>query len=769
MADKPLLSVALIFHNQRDIIESALSALYNVSDFPFELIVVDDSSTDGSRDAIMSLLDYHQHESTFFFDHDKQTGRGNSLNEAILQCNAPFFWAPASIQQLHGSRIANQLASLKGSSKQALLQKQVPDKPEEWSSFIKNEQWLQDGDIIWNLPALATGNHFFNPYIKQYHGMELAVRLGGDSFKQAADNWYSPSSFLGAPQVTAREKEELLFTVLRKTNIDDSGRDELLDDVKSLAEQDKFESRQAFDNDLLKEAQQLKEDGRYTSALAIIEEVLNEQPNHQAANELKIDVLEKKRRFVEASELKHEVSKANTKQKQPSKEKEPDQHEQTASESAGDQQTEVSLIIPTTAYGKAALEHCLLSISEHCSTERLELIIIDNASLDDTHDYLQELQEKEFMNCRIITNAKNIGFPASVNRGLKASDKEYACILHNDVEFANDTIGQLKSIMDDHPGYAVIGPTTNKTLNPEQAEANIDDGDSDLREVEYLDSFCMMIRNSADITMDSEYEMAFFEDIDYCFQARSQGHKIGIAPQCKVQHHLGTTTFALNLDTDSRQYWKNVSYFNQKWNIEVFSDKELKSLSTFDQLLALDNMVNPFYPEEKIKTRFKELFSDELKTEILESEHEDDTLCQLVHLFMVMGEREIMRELENRLDDVDIPPGLIFHLVQFYYDLNIYSRCSHYLKRLPAQHQSVRAELYRLAIHVDDKNLDEAIPMLKYLMDEAPANPMIYKLAGDIHHYQNNQEEAESFYDLAMQINPFQFSDQKKDPMGFSL
>ena len=337
------------------------------------------------------------------------------------------------------------------------------------------------------------------------------------------------------------------------------------------------------------------------------------------------------------------------------------------------------------------------------------------------------------------------------------------------MEVKDDALGKLKTLMDTYPDYAVIGPATNKTLNPDQSTRTIEEDAPELVHAEYLDSFCMMLRIEHDLRMDEEYELAFFEDIDLCFQARTNGHKVGIAPNVEVEHHFGTTTFSLDLDTESEQYWKNVSYFNDKWNIEVFSEEELKSLSTFDQLLALDELVNPLFPEQKIIEYFQQLFTDELKTEILNTHHDDETLCKLVHLFMVMNEREIMRKLEDRLEDVELPASLIYQLVRFYYERNIFSRCNHYLDQLKPQNESLRADLYRLAIHVQNKDLEQAIPMLKELMDHAPANPMLYKLAGDIHKFSGNEEEASSFYDLAEQINPFEFTNEEKDAFGFQI
>ena len=774
MPQKPLLSVAIIVQNHRDVVESTLTSLYELSTIPFELFIIDDASTDGSNEVIQSVVDYYQHEHTFYFSHEQVDGRGNSLNEVLVQCSGNFFWAPETITDISEETLSQRLEQLTDSDHAMLLQqRQLPSTHQQWIDYLDRHNWPLDGSFIWNLSAFASGNQFFNPYLKQHHGVELAIRLGDDSSIVSENPWYQPSNFVQAPEPDLQLRQEVLFSLLRRTGESDRTRSKIINELKNLS----LPADQEFEHELLNDAVRMKQDGRFNSALELIEDVLKEKPDHSAARNLKIEILEKKRRFVEASELKHEVNqleKKKTQQPTVQKKNEDDQEEveeeettYTASQPTGE--AEVSLIIPTTTYGKPALEHCLLSITEYCDTSGLELIVIDNASLDDTHDYLDELKEKGFLNCRVVTNAQNMGFAKSINQGLDKATGDYACIIDNDVEFNSDALSKLKQLMQGNPDYAVLGPATNKTLNPDQATRTIADDAPKLMRTEYLDSFCMMLRTDADLRMDEDYEMAFFEDIDLCFQARSEGHKVGIAPHVEVEHHFGTTTFSLDLDTESEQYWKNVSYFNEKWDIEVFSKEQLKSMSTFDQLLALDDIVNPLYPEEPVKDFFQELFTDELKTEIMKAQHDPETLCKLVHLFMVMNEREVMRKLEDRLENIELPASLIYQLVRFYYRRNIFSRCTHYLNRLKPQNETLRADLYRLAMLVENKDFDEAIPMLKELMDHAPANPMLYKLAGDIHKFSGNEEEAHSFYDLAEQINPFEFANQEKDAFGFKL
>src|SRR5699024_6805908 len=129
------------------------------------------------------------------------------------------------------------------------------------------------------------------------------------------------------------------------------------------------------------------------------------------------------------------------------------------------------------------------------------------------------------------------------------------------------------------------------------------------REVEYLDSFLMMIRTGTGIKMDSTYTLAFFDDIDFCYQMRKAGHKVGVAAGISVTHHYGNTTFALDLDTESELYWKNISKFNKKWKVKSFTEEQLADKDNLEQLLLLDEWVNPLLPEPAIKNKFDALFT----------------------------------------------------------------------------------------------------------------------------------------------------------------
>lgn len=749
MDQKPQISILLPFQNQRDEVEPSLTAIYEQEAIPFELIIIDDASSDGTAQAIHSLLDYYQHDQTYFFEHSRPSGRGSCLNEALQQAGTSIIWAPRSLASIDEGRLRDAIKILRNGNAPCLAQQAaLPATLSEWAERIRDGKLPRSGQMLWNLDCIPSHQRFFNPFLEHYHGVDWLLRLSLDTLDMP-EAFYRPSEFEPAIEAAPAERQELIMSLLRRPGTGTDERRKLTELLLELPAIDEAPTPGAVQDGLLEKAMGLKRDGQLSAALECIEELLEEEPGNPEAKQLKIKLLERKRRFVEASELKHELQ-AGSKTKK-------------AHADIDRSAIKTSLIIPTALYGKPALEHCLISVNDHCNPASTELIVIDNASLDDTHEYLQELKEKNFFNCRILTNQKNNGFAHSVNQGLKAANGQYACIIHNDVKLEGPAVTQLEQLMDRHPEYAVMGPLTNSTLNPDQLTSNEDFYDDEVISTDYLDSFCMMLRTETGLEMDEEYTLAFFDDIDLSFQAREEGHKVGITPSVHVTHHYGTTTFALDLDTESDLYWKNIAYFNKKWDIQTYSEEELRSKSRFEQLLTLDEWVNPLYPEDAIRTKFRELFTDEMKTEILKSSHVEETLLHLVHLMMVMGRRDVMRQLEDRITDIELPTILAYEIIRFYFNRNVYSRCQYYLDRLTSQQESLQSDLYRLAILIDEKKMEEAIPLLTELLDRAPANPLLYKLAGDIHAFEGNKREADSFYTLANQINPFDYTDTQKE------
>ncbi|MCA1801422.1 MAG: glycosyltransferase, partial [Rhodothermaceae bacterium] len=425
----------------------------------------------------------------------------------------------------------------------------------------------------------------------------------------------------------------------------------------------------------------------------------------------------------------------------------------------------VSIVIPTAIHRKLLLEECLAALSIYTDPFSTELIIVDNASLDDTYDYLDQLEQDGFMNIRVISNRINRGFAAAANQGIKAASGQYICVMHNDVVAASDFTGKLADLMEKNPEYGLIGPVSNRCMNPAQVRQS-SKAEGTLAEATIIDSFCMMFRADASPEFDEQYGLAYAEDADICYQLRSNGWKTGIAGQIYAEHYMGSTTLEIGLDTNGPEYWINAAIFNHKWGLQT-DLPDFGDIDEVDQLAMLGNLMNTYQPEEDLLDYAKGLMTSETRTKILEGSHDRERLTSLIKALLLLDQRDILRSVEEKMDHYEPDAELALRLIHFYYDRNIYSRCLKYIdacgSKLP-----VTEKFFRLKIAVGEKDMDKAVDLLTQLMNEAPVHPGIYKLAGDIHKLENNHNESEEFYSLAYQIDPIRFGKSGKTEIAFS-
>jgi hypothetical protein len=93
------------------------------------------------------------------------------------------------------------------------------------------------------------------------------------------------------------------------------------------------------------------------------------------------------------------------------------------------------------------LEHCLQSVLGSGGSLEIEVIVIDNASTDNTLIMVRE----QFPSVRLIANTENVGFGRAHNQALAEANGRYLLILNNDAAVFPDTIAALAQFMDDHP------------------------------------------------------------------------------------------------------------------------------------------------------------------------------------------------------------------------------------------------------------------------------------------------------------------------------
>lgn len=96
----------------------------------------------------------------------------------------------------------------------------------------------------------------------------------------------------------------------------------------------------------------------------------------------------------------------------------------------------VSIVIPN-YNGEKFLDICLKSLYSQ-EYKDFEIIIVDNASTDNSIEYLQNLN-----NIKLIKLDKNYGFSKAVNEGIKAASGEFVVLLNNDTEATKSWLKNL--------------------------------------------------------------------------------------------------------------------------------------------------------------------------------------------------------------------------------------------------------------------------------------------------------------------------------------
>lgn len=214
-----------------------------------------------------------------------------------------------------------------------------------------------------------------------------------------------------------------------------------------------------------------------------------------------------------------------------------------------------SIIIPV-FNNYAYTKNCVLSLERHNNFQKNEIIIIDNNSTDQTKFFLSNLPSN---NLKIITNITNLGFAKACNQGAEIADGEHLIFLNNDTEVTRGWIEELtRCLLADHRigvvGCKLLYPDNTiqhagvafssvkvhhlyRNFHPEHPANN------KVREFQAVTAACMLVPRKLFLSLGG-FDESFingFEDLDFCFRARSKGFKVMYTPESVVIHHESKT------------------------------------------------------------------------------------------------------------------------------------------------------------------------------------------------------------------------------------
>ncbi|WP_262029290.1 glycosyltransferase [Microvirga sp. Mcv34] len=247
-------------------------------------------------------------------------------------------------------------------------------------------------------------------------------------------------------------------------------------------------------------------------------------------------------------------------------------------------QPRISIIVVT--YNKLELTHaCLTSLEQNTHYKNVEIIVVDNASTDETPHYLQSWA-KRGKHRIVIQNEKNLGFAAANNQGLKRATGAYLVLLNNDTYVTPGWVGTLVTHLRRDPDLGIIGPVTNNIGN----EARIDISYGPMEEMQhvalaYTSShlgkmfplrtaafFCVaMTRKAYEQVgdLDESFGIGMFEDDDYCRRIQLIGMHVACAEDVFVHHYHSASFNEMNSAHRKALFDSNKRIYEEKWGAWV--------------------------------------------------------------------------------------------------------------------------------------------------------------------------------------------------------
>jgi GT2 family glycosyltransferase len=247
-----------------------------------------------------------------------------------------------------------------------------------------------------------------------------------------------------------------------------------------------------------------------------------------------------------------------------------------------------SIIIPS-YNGIEYTEPLLVTLRETLPPDfRGEIIVVDDASTDDTQDRLRALAKLD-KRLRILRNRENSGFLVTCNNGAKAAEGEIIIFVNNDTLTLPGWLPPMLRTFRDHPDAGAVG---GKLVYPDGtlqeaggvvfadgSAANFGRGDwavdaplyNYVREVDYCSGAFLATRRSLfeEIGgLDTHFRPIYYEETDYCFKLREMGYRVYYQPESVIIHLEGATS-----GTDTSKGAKRYQVVNQAKFVERWKPK----------------------------------------------------------------------------------------------------------------------------------------------------------------------------------------------------
>jgi len=209
------------------------------------------------------------------------------------------------------------------------------------------------------------------------------------------------------------------------------------------------------------------------------------------------------------------------------------------------------------------LDLCINSIKQTIKNLEYEIIVISSESKEKEEEFIKD----KWPEVKLITFKKNIGYSKLVNAGIKESTADFILILNADIIILEGAVSEMIEFLEKHSDVGIVAPRLESYMGNLQVSCFNDPilrlilarrtfwgktkqgrkilekasiiNDDKVKEVDWAQGSAMMFKRSLvdKIGFWDERFFMYFEDSDWCRQARKNGYKIVYLPTAKMVHY----------------------------------------------------------------------------------------------------------------------------------------------------------------------------------------------------------------------------------------
>lgn len=217
----------------------------------------------------------------------------------------------------------------------------------------------------------------------------------------------------------------------------------------------------------------------------------------------------------------------------------------------------------------AFLERCLASLERHAGDLRIDVLVIDNASVDGSHSDAVAAHPT----VRLIENPVNRYLSPAWNQGIRETSAPLVLLLNPDAEMWHGTLADLVRVARGHPRAGIVGPAIREPdgrmypsgrpfpttvdaighaflspftqANPFTRRYHMAGWDrSTERAVDWVSGSCMLVRREAldEVGLFDESFLLYGEELDMATRMHDAAWEVLFTPEVEILHEGAVST-----------------------------------------------------------------------------------------------------------------------------------------------------------------------------------------------------------------------------------